>query len=76
MGKFPGRPYVAVIDVGGFWLGHLAMTRENDLALRKIEKMGIVHFKTSVQNPFSVTCNSLFVGLPLLQVRQSPCLEK
>ena len=47
MGKFPGRPYVAVIDVGGFWLGHLAMTRENDLALRKTEKMGIVHFKTS-----------------------------
>ena len=37
MGKFPGRPYVAVIDMGGFWLGHLAMMKENDLVLRKIE---------------------------------------
>ena len=37
-GKFPGRPYVAVIDMGGFWLGHLAMIKENDLVLRKIEK--------------------------------------
>ena len=31
MGKFPGRPYFAVIDMGGFWLGHLAMIRENEL---------------------------------------------
>jgi hypothetical protein len=38
VGKFPGRPYVAVIDMGGFWLGHLAMIKENDLVLRKIEK--------------------------------------
>jgi hypothetical protein len=38
MGKFPGRLYAAVIDVGGFWLGHLAMIRENDLVLRKNEK--------------------------------------
>jgi hypothetical protein len=38
IGKFPGRPYAAVIDVGGFWLGHLAMIRENDLVLRKNEK--------------------------------------
>jgi len=27
MGKFPGRPYAAVIEVGGFWLDHLAMIR-------------------------------------------------
>jgi hypothetical protein len=38
MGNFPGRLDAAVIDVGGFWLGHLAMIRENDLVLRKNEK--------------------------------------
>ena len=61
MGKFPGRPYVAVIDMGGFWLGHLAMMKENDLVLRKIEKWG---FFTSEQvrgilrpKSISVTCN-------------------
>ena len=65
IGKFPGRPYVAVIDMGGFWLGHLAMIKENDLVLRKIEKWW---FFTSeqvrgfcVQNPFQwpVTTSSL-----------------
>ena len=46
MEKLPGRPYVAVIDMGGFWLGHLAMIKENDLVLRKIEQWG---FFTSEQ---------------------------
>ena len=46
MGKFPGRPYVAVIDMGGFSLSQVAMLRENDLVLRNIEKWG---FFTSEQ---------------------------
>ena len=50
--------------MGGFWLGHLAMIRENDLLLRKIEKC---EFFTSeqvrgfcVQNPLQglVTASS------------------
>ena len=78
MGKFPGRP--AVIDMGGFWLGHLAMIRENELvSSSKNWKMVILHFRTGTwilrPESISVTCNSLFVGLPLLQFRQSPCFE-
>ena len=65
MGKFPGRLYAAVIDVGGFWLGHLAMIRENDLVLRKNEKWWFYTSKQvrgfCVQNPFQwlVTASSL-----------------
>jgi hypothetical protein len=44
----------------------------------QIEK-GILHFKTGTwilrPESISVTCNSHFVGLPLLQVRQSPCFD-
>ena len=44
-------------------------------------KMEVLHFRTGTwilrPESISVTCNSLFVfvGLPLLQVRQSPCCE-
>ena len=41
--------------------------------------MVILHFKTGTwilrPESISVTCTSLFVGLPLLQVRQSPCFD-
>jgi hypothetical protein len=52
MRKFPGMP-VAVIDMGGFWLGNLAVVREHNLVIEKWR------FFTSeqvrgfcVQNPF------------------------
>jgi hypothetical protein len=54
-----------VIDVGGFWLGHLAMIRENDLVLRKNEKWWFYTSKQvrgfCAQNPFQwlVTASSL-----------------
>ena len=58
-------PWSTWVYMGGFWLGHLAMIRENDLLLRKIEKW---EFFTSeqvrgfcVQNPLQglVTASSL-----------------
>ena len=68
-------PWSTWVYMGGFWLGHFGMIRENS----KNWKMGILHFRTGTwilrPESLSVTCNSLFVGLPLLQVRQSPGLE-
>ena len=57
-------PWSAWVYMGGFWLGHFAMIRENS----KNWKMGILHFRTGTwilrPESMSVTCNSLFVGLP------------
>jgi hypothetical protein len=82
MGKFPGRPYVAVIHMGihGWFLAWPPCHDKRKWPTSsKNWKMGILHFRTGTwilrPESMSVTCNSLFFGLPLLQVRQFTYFE-
>ena len=79
MGKFPGRPYVAVIHMGIHeWF--LAWPPCHDQrkwpTSSKNWKMWILHFRTGTwilrSESTSGTCNSLFVGLPPCYKSGSP----
>ena len=58
-----------------FWLGHLAMVQ--NWCWKLVHLNWKMETGTWILRPesISVTCNSLFVGLSLLQVTQSPCFE-
>ena len=78
-GKIPGKALCCRDRHGWFLAWPPCHDKRKWPSSSKNWKMVILHFRTGTwilrPESMSVTCNSHFVGLPLLQVRQSPCFD-